>query len=96
MNVVEKTLNFLRRRKHAYQLTFGTRVHSPAQAIVLEDLAKFCRATEDTMSADPHKTAYLAGRRSVFLRLNQHLHMSPEELLFLYGSNSIAIQGDDQ
>jgi hypothetical protein len=92
MNVVEQTLNFLRRRKRAYQLVFQK--NAPQVQIVLGDLAKFCRATEDTQSAEPLNTAYLNGRRSVFLRLTQHLSLTPDELFLLYSNAQLALNKD--
>ena len=94
MSLVDQTINFLRRRRRAYQLTFG-KTNNAAQ-IVIGDLAKFCRATEDTFSADPQKSAYLQGRRSVFLRLTQHLSLTPEELFLLYSNAQIASTGDTE
>lgn len=93
MNLVERTLAFLRQRKRAYQLTLGG--ESPAQRILLADLAKFCRASEGTMSGDPHRTSYLEGRRSVWLRIQQHLRLSDEQLMLLYGSPNFHIKEDD-
>jgi hypothetical protein len=92
VSIVEQTLNFLRRRKRAYQLVFQK--NAPQVQIVLGDLAKFCRATEDTHSKDPLNTAYLNGRRSVFLHLTQHLSLTPDELFLLYSNAAIAPMKD--
>ena len=72
-------LTFMRGRKHAYQLAFGT----PAGQNVLIDLARFCRASETCFDADPRKHAVLEGRREVWLRIQNHLGLSGEELMAL-------------
>lgn len=94
MNIVEHTMNFLRRRKRAYQLIFNPK--APQVQIVLGDLAKFCRATEDTHSGSAVNTAYLNGRRSVFLRLTQHLSLTPDELFLLYSNAQLALNKDTE
>lgn len=88
MSLVEDTMNFLLGRKQAYQLVFNKK--APASITVLGDLAKFCRAVEDTHSKDALNSAYLQGRRSVFLRITQHLSLTPDELFLLYSNAQIA------
>lgn len=53
---------------------------------VLKDLAKFCRAVESTFHPDPRIAAQLDGRREVFLRIQQHLQLSTEQLWALLGA----------
>ena len=83
---IGKTLDFLRGRKHAYQLVFGNR----AGDRVLEDLAKFCRATESCAVLDANgrldekMTFVLIGRNEVFQRINQHMNLSSADLYTLY------------
>lgn len=77
-----RTLDFLRFRKRAYQFTFND---SQSSQLVLQDLAKFCRANETTFHADPRLHAVLEGRREVWLRITQHLHLTSEQLFALYG-----------
>jgi hypothetical protein len=74
--MIEKTFSFLRRRRQAYQMTFG----SAAGQNVLADLAKFCRAAETCYHDDPRKHAVLEGRREVWLRIQQHLNLTSEQL----------------
>jgi hypothetical protein len=81
LGVVTKTLNFLRIRKSAYNQVFGG--HG-ASVTVLKDLASFCRAHETTFHADPRAHAVLEGRREVWLRIQQHLNLSDEELFRLF------------
>ncbi len=80
-----KTIDFLRRRKVNYQLTFG----GPAGQEVLRDLMKFCRAQETTFDPDPRVHAALEGRREVYLRIVQHLGLTSDELFELYSGRSI-------
>jgi hypothetical protein len=51
--------------------------------LVLEDLAKFCRAHETSFHPDPRVHAQLEGRREVWLRIEEFLHLSPEEIVKL-------------
>lgn len=79
----ETTMAFLRGRKSAYRNTFST--SNLASRIVLEDLAVFCRANETCVVVGDHdRSQVLEGRREVWLRINQHLHLSPEQLFELY------------
>lgn len=82
-----RIMDFLRERKRAYQLTFGT----PAGNQVLADLAKFCRAAETCFHDDPRKHAVLEGRREVFLRIADHLNLTTEQLYGLYAGRTVQI-----
>lgn len=72
---------FLFRRQSAYQTTFA----GPIGEVVLSDLAKFCRAHSTTFHPDPRIAAQLDGRREVFLRIQQHLQLTDEQLWRLVG-----------
>jgi len=64
--------------KRAYQLAFGT----PAGAAVLADLAPFCRAQETCVVPGNHElTLVLEGRRETYLRIQDYLNLTPEELV---------------
>ena len=79
-----RTLDFLRRRKADYQLA----LKSPAGERVLEDLARFCRANQTVfVPGDPDLTKVLIGRQEVWLRIQQHLGLTPEQLMKLYAPN---------
>ena len=78
-----RALDFLRRRKGAYQRVFS----SPAGNDVLIDLAQFCRANVTTFDPDPRIHAAMEGRREVWLRITQHLNLSSEQLYKLYNGN---------
>lgn len=78
-----ETLQFLSTRKRCYQLTFQK--DQPANMSVLEDLARFCRANETcVVPNDRDRSLVLEGRREVWLRIQQHLQLSPEILFALY------------
>lgn len=68
-----------------YQLTFG----SPAGQRVLIDLALFCRAAETCVVAekgqpvDINRTMILEGRREVFLRAQNYMKLTPDDLMTL-------------
>jgi len=82
-DAIKYALSFLRTRKKSYQLTFP--YYSPAQRAVMEDLATFCRANESCVVLGNHDASLiLEGRREVWLRIQQHLHLSPEQLMELY------------
>jgi hypothetical protein len=89
-----QTLDFLRARKRNYMLTFNKT--QPAVQETLIDLAKFCRANETCFHEDPRLHAVLEGRREVWLRIQQHLDLSSEQLLALYGGKQFHVQEIDE
>ena len=72
---------FLRRRGTSYKVTFD----SETGRDVLADLARFCRAHESTFDPDARLSAVKQGRHEVWLRIQQHLRLSDDELWSLYG-----------
>ena len=52
--------------------------------VVLKDLAKFCRAHQTTFNKDPRIHATLEGRREVWLRIEEFLKLTPEEIYELH------------
>lgn len=94
---VERTLSFLRNRKRDYCFTFR---NNRGGSAVLADLAKFCRANESTFHSDPRVHAVLEGRREVWLRIQQHLNLTPDELFALYTGHESQLQaqpdGDEE
>lgn len=92
--MINEVLDFLRFRKRAYQLVF--RKDQPAVMEVLEDLAKFCRANEScVVPGDRDRTLMLEGRREVWLRVQQHLGLTDEQLFSLYSGNP-AVQSTEK
>lgn len=82
MDVKQRVLDFLTTRKRAYQFTFkDDDVDAKA---VLKDLAKFCRADKSTFHEDPRAHAVLEGRREVWLRIQNYLQLTPDQLWELY------------
>lgn len=82
--------SFLDTRKRNYQLTFQT--NQPANIAVMEDLFKFCRAGESTFHPDARIAANLDGRREVWLRIQNHLGLTTEQLMALYSGNGAAYE----
>ena len=76
----EAAFSFLRARHRSYLL-----LKSPAARPMLEDLARFCRANETCWDPDPSKKDVLIGRNEMWIRIQQHLNLTPEELWALYG-----------
>lgn len=78
--------NFMKRRKHSYQMF----VKMEEGQTFLRDLARFCRANETcVVPNDRDKTLVLEGRREVWLRIQNHLGLSTEELMQLYAGPEI-------
>lgn len=71
-----KAEEFLIDRQVSYKLTLGA-LSSP---LMMKDLADFCRANTSTFHANERVHAVLEGRREVWLRIRDHLDLSPEEL----------------
>lgn len=80
MSAAETKLAFMLERKRAYQQACG----SETTALMMADLARFCRADRTCFRPDPQFSALLEGRREVWLRIQQHLTLTPDQLLFLY------------
>ena len=84
MSLYEKAIAFITGRTSAYRMTFRDDV--PSDVFVQKDLARFCRANETcVVPGDEHATWILEGRREVWLRIQQHKNLTPEQLFGLYG-----------
>lgn len=75
-----KAKEFIGRRRTAYVKTFDGAF---AEEVLL-DLARFCRAEQSTFHADARVHAVLEGRREVWLRIQEHLKLSDDQLFALY------------
>jgi hypothetical protein len=76
---------FLNGRRLAYLRVFDKEnEHNPDIKVVMDDLAKFCRAHESTFHPDPRTHALLEGRKEVWYRIQQHLNLTEEELWSLF------------
>lgn len=88
----DELLQIMTDRKRAYQLAFN----SPAGEAVLFDLTPFCRARETcVVPGERDKTFVLEGRREVYLRIRDHLDLTPEQLVERYTKPAIGAYGDD-
>jgi len=79
---VEQAKAFVSQRKAAYCRVFE--INGKDGKFVLEDLAEFCRAHSSTYDPDPRLADRLDGRREVWLRLQQHLQLTDQQLWSLY------------
>ena len=82
-SLVQIAREFLRGRSLSYRRVFT--LSNPDAADVLADLAKFCRAHDTTAHPDTHMAARLDGRREVWLRIQNHLRLTDDQLWLLYG-----------
>lgn len=87
----EESLKYFAEWKTAYGLAFSDAIKMPAFA----DLAKFCRARETcVVPGDRDQSYVMEGRRQVFLRIQNFLERTPEELVALY-TKPVSEGGDD-
>jgi hypothetical protein len=79
----------IRGRRRQYRRLFldGEGQLTPAAAAVLADLKRFCRAETSTVvvspvskAVDPLAMAMAEGRREVWNRIQQHLHLPEREI----------------
>ena len=84
---IEKAKSYVFSRQQAYTQVFNP--ESVFARAVLKDLAKFCRANKSTFHKDDRVHAVLEGRREVWLRIEQHLKLSPDELWKLIGRSDL-------
>lgn len=85
---IQKAKDFFSERKIAYLRVFkpdDKAAHADSVEIVLKDLAKFCRANTSCFNSDPRAHALQEGRREVWLRIMEHLNLTPDEYWDKYG-----------
>ena len=78
---LHKVKQFLFYRKSAYVKVF----QGPLAEVVLRDLARFCRANSSTFHENERVAGRFDGRREVWLRIQNHLNLSQEQLWELLG-----------
>lgn len=78
---ISKIKQLFRARKTAYLQTFN---NGKASKAVLIDLAKFCRANESTFNKDERLSLILEGRKEVWLRIQNYLNLTQDELFDLH------------
>lgn len=77
----DQALAFFTEKQAAYRQCFNT----PAGRAVLDDLSPFCRARETcAVPGDRDRTFVLEGRREVWLRAQDFLERTPEELVLMF------------
>ena len=80
----DKLRSIFSTRQRQYQQTFK----SPVAKEVLRDLARFCRANTSVYHESQRATDIAIGRNEVWLRIQNHLQLSPDELWRLtYGED---------
>lgn len=67
-------------RQRAYKQAFG----GESGKEVLKDLAVFCGSQRSSYSSDALEMAFREGRREVFLRIQQHINISEDDIWKLY------------
>ena len=70
------------RKREQIQRAYYDLLQSPHAKLVMEDLARFCRANASTFEqSDPNGrvSAFREGRREVYLRIMQMAALKPEE-----------------
>lgn len=92
MSLLERAKQYLSRRRTAYVKTFM----NPFGEEVLRDLSRFCRAHSSTFHTDARAHAVAEGRREVWLRIQQHLQLSDDELWALIGQSSQPIRKPEE
>lgn len=86
---------FIRKLHHtafAYNRVFDKQ--SPYTETVLKDLAKFCRAHTTAFHKDQRMHAVLEGRREVWLKIQEYLQMTTEEIYDLHMVKEIIPKGE--
>lgn len=55
--------------------------------IVLRDLAKTCKAASSSFDKDPHQHSYNAGKRSIWLRIQNMINIPDREVYEMENKN---------
>jgi hypothetical protein len=79
---LKEALAITTENKLAYNACFN--FDAPQGFAILKDLARFCRANESTFNPDPRTHALLEGRREVWLRIQEHLQLTTEQIYALH------------
>lgn len=77
-------------RKMSYERVFQKNRYTDE---VLQDLAKFCRAHDTTYNPDARMHALIEGRREVWLRIQNYLKLTNDEIYELHKIKEI--KGDE-
>jgi hypothetical protein len=82
---VANTLKLLRWRRRGYKLWFGT----DAGKEVLKDLLAFSKFLEGPARPTNEETWRLIGRQDMIRRIQQHVHLTEEQLFALYNGMTV-------
>ena len=86
IDLIDESKDFLLHRQQAYVQTFGQ--DGALVEVVLKDLENFCRGVDSTFHPEARVHALLEGRREVWLRIQDHLKLSSEELWEKYNGKT--------
>lgn len=85
---MNRVIEYLIQRKSSYFFGLPALLRrlspTPQADMMLADLARFCRAHGTCFGKTERDTYVLIGRKQVFDRLTEHLHLPPERLAELY------------
>lgn len=81
-DVVDRIKILLRDRSYAYKKVFD--LNDRSARLVLLDLARFCRAHETTFHKDERIHAALEGRKEVWMRIQEYMHLNADQLMELH------------
>jgi hypothetical protein len=84
--VITAVKKAIRSRELAYKRTFEGAID---QQIVLKDLARFCYAHKTTFHPDAKVQQHREGRREVWLRIQEQLNLSEDELFALFEKGNL-------
>lgn len=93
MGVLALPLSKIKERFTTLRRAYSHAFRSPSGNIVLADLAQFCRANDTCFDPDPRVHAAMEGRREVWLRIQEHLHLTPEQLVRLRTGHNLIEDG---
>ena len=79
------TFQLLLARGRFYREKFPHPTHDP----VLMDLARYCYAAKSTFHKDRDEHCIREGRKQVWLRIQEQLRLSPEQMFVLYNHPSV-------
>lgn len=79
-NLFDAARGLVSRRRTSYVMTFK---NGPGFE-VLEDLARFCRAGQTPFHPNQRLNDIMIGRHEVWMRIQQHLQLSDDELWALF------------
>ena len=91
--VVDNTLAFLSARRRAYNLLFH---NTQPAVIVLKDLLEFSHWMTGPARPTNEETWRLIGRQDVIRRIQQHSHLSEQQLFNLFNGGALMETGQDE